>query len=68
MNGEEALKQHDSLYVSFFLDKFSNHTNKRDYGEAAAEAETVRERDWRVECAAVYESESEKCGCVGYVG
>ena len=38
----------------------------------AAEAETVRERDWRVECAAVCEreseSESEKCGCVGYVG
>ena len=40
----------------------------------AAEAETVRERDWRVECAVVCEreseseSESEKCGCVGYAG
>ena len=32
----------------------------------------MRERDWRVECAVVCEreseSESEKCGCVGYVG
>ena len=36
----------------------------------AAEAETVRERDLRVECAVVCEreSESEKCGYVGYVG
>ena len=60
------------------MDKFFNHPNKRDWGgqrgEAAAEAEIVRERDWRVECASVCEreseseSESEKCGYVGYVG
>ena len=66
------MKQHDSLYVFFWINFLTIQT--RGTGEAAAEAEIVRERDWRVECAAVCEreseseSESEKCGCVGYVG
>ena len=69
-NGEEALKQRDSLYVFFWINFLTIQT--RGTGEAAAEAETMRERDWRMECAAVCEreseSESEKCGYVGYVG
>ena len=39
------------------MDKFSNDANKKDCGEAAAEAETVREREWRVECVAICERE-----------